>query len=67
MPTKVTVYSMHHQQTIEDFILRWGAEIPKDGRTLFVEQLRDIIGLTGREAVDSFIEAFKQFGQTEKR
>lgn len=67
MPPKVTIYSMHHQQSIEDFVIRWGGQIQQGDRARFVEQLTEIIGLTGREAVDSFVEAFKRFGETEKR
>ena len=57
----ITIYSMHHQQTIEDFVLRWGAVIPKDSRQLFVAQLTEIVKLTGEEAVASFVEGLKNY------
>jgi hypothetical protein len=56
-------YSAHHLQNIEDFVIRWGSEIPKDRRQEFVDQLAEIVKVTGAEAVEDFMERFKNYGE----
>ena len=59
---QVTIYSAHHQKTIEDFVLQFIGRIPEELRVGFVEQLIGIVRLTGEEAVRSFIDGFKKHG-----
>jgi len=56
----MAVYSMRHQQEIEDFVLRFGAFVPKDQRERFVSWMMEIVQRTGEESVESFVKMIKE-------